>query len=446
MAAWVKLRTNRPWNRVFDFGAPDFSSFMYLSPAGFGASGQELRFGLVSPRGISDVGFPFQLPLGEWTHLAVTLRDATATLFLNGRPAVRQSGITSHPSDMGATTGNFFGRSRFADPSFDGSLDDIRMSCRAFDDREIAHLAHLPAPAVLPHQVAVDGDVTNVHDPAMLEAGGRFWLFSTGPGILARSSTDMATWTLAGSVFAQNPAWVTDAIGAIDSLWAPDISFFGGTYHLYYAASTFGSNRSCIGHATKDDLSSPSAWIDHGPVICSNVGTVDNFNAIDPNMTVSADGQRWLAFGSFWSGIKLIRLDATTGARDGDDIFDLASRPGDALEAPFLVYRAPYYYLFLSFDFCCRGADSTYHVVVGRSTSITGPYVDRTGLDLLHGGGTPVVSGNARWRGPGHNAIVQRGSTWLNLYHSYDALNAGIPTLRISELVWQEGWPLSAEP
>ncbi len=446
MAAWVKLRTNRPWNRVFDFGKPDFSSFMYLSPAGFGPLGQELRFGLISPRGVHDVGFPFQLPLGEWTHLAVTLRDDTATLFINGRAAVRQGGVTSNPSDMGTTTGNFFGRSTFADPSFDGSLDDIRMSCRAFDDREIAQLAHLPAPAVLPRRFAVGGAVTDVHDPSMIERDGRFWLFSTGPGILARTSPDLATWTFAGSVFAQNPAWVTETIGAIDSLWAPDISFFGGTHHLYYAASTFGSNRSCIGHATKDDLSSPAAWTDHGPVICSNVDTVDNFNAIDPNMAVSADGQRWLAFGSFWSGIKLIRLDATTGARAGTDMFDLASRPGDALEAPFLVYRAPYYYLFLSFDFCCRGADSSYRTVVGRSTSITGPYVDRTGLDLLHGGGTPVVSGNARYRGPGHDAIVQRGSTWLNVYHSYDALNAGVPTLRISDLVWQEGWPLSAEP
>jgi arabinan endo-1,5-alpha-L-arabinosidase len=446
MAAWVKLRTNRPWNRVFDFGKPDFSSFMYLSPAGFGPSGQELRFGLISPLGIHDVGFPFQLPLGEWTHLAVTLRDDTATLFVNGRAAVRQSGVTSNPSDMGTTTGDSFGRSTFPDPSFDGSLDDIRMSCRAFDDREISHLAHVPAPAVLPSRVGVAGAVTDVHDPVMIERDGRFWLFSTGRGILARTSTDMTTWTFAGSVFAQNPAWVTEAIGAIDSLWAPDVSFFGGTHHLYYSASTFGSNRSCIGHATKDDLSSPSAWTDHGPVICSNVGTVDNFNAIDPNMTVSADGQHWLAFGSFWSGIKLIRLDATTGARAGDDIFDLASRPGDALEAPFVIYREPYYYLFLSFDFCCRGADSSYRTVVGRSRSITGPYVDRTGLDLLRGGGTPVVSGNARWRGPGHNAIVQRGSTWLNVYHSYDALNAGVPTLRISELVWQEGWPLSAEP
>jgi arabinan endo-1,5-alpha-L-arabinosidase len=446
MSAWIKLRSNRAWNRVFDFGKPDSSSFMYLSPAGFGPFGQELRFGLITPRGVHDVGFPFVLPLDEWTHVAVTLQGDTATLFLNGRPVIRQGGVVSNPSDMGVTTGNFFGRSTFADPSFDGAMDDFRMACRGYDDREIAQLAHLPAPAVLPNQLALTGAITDVQDPSMIESGGRFWVFSTGPGLLTRSSPDLHGWTFTGTVFAQNPAWVTDAIGAIDSLWAPDISRFGGTHHLYYAASTFGSNRSCIGHATKDDLAAPGPWTDLGPVICSNVTSVDDFNAIDPNMIEDADGQRWLAFGSFWSGIKLIRLDAATGARVGDTIVGLASRPGDALEGPYVVYRAPYYYLFLSFDFCCRGADSTYRTVVGRSTSVTGPYVDRTGMDLLHGGGTPVVTGDSRWRGPGHNAVARRGASYLNLYHSYDALAAGVPTLRISELIWQEGWPVSAEP
>lgn len=447
-AAWVKLRTNRPWNRVFDFGKPDFSSFMYLSPAGFGPSGQELRFGLISPRGIHDVGFPFQLPLDEWTHLAVTLRDDTATVFLNGRAVVRQGGVTANPSDMGVTTGNYFGRSTFADPSFDGALDDIRLSCRAFDDREIAQLAHLPLPRALPDHVPVAGAITDVHDPALIERNGAFYLFSTGPGILVRTSTDLRTWSFAGRVFPENPPWVTATLGALDSLWAPDISFFGGSHHLYYAASTFGVNRSCIGHATKTDLASTAAWTDHGPLLCST--TADNFNAIDPNMVEDADGNRWLSFGSFWSGLQLVQLDPITGdlAAPGSPaaLRNIASRPGDALEAPFIIRRAPYYYLFQSFDRCCDGANSTYRTVVGRATSITGPYIDRTGLDLLHGGGTPVVTGDARWRGPGHNAILRRGHRTLNVYHSYDALAGGIPTLRISELIWQEGWPVSAEP
>jgi len=447
VTSWVKLKSNQPWNRVFDFGNPDATSFMYLSPAGFGAAGQELRFGLISPRGVHDVGFPFAMPLEEWTHLGVVLRDDTATLFLNGRAVTRQSGIVSNPSDMGRTIGNFVGKSTFAgDPTFDGALDDLRVSCRAFDDREIAQLAHRPAPATLPNQIDLSGAIVDVHDPAMIQAGGKYHLFSTGPGIMTRTSNDLRNWSFTGSVFPQHPQWVTDRLGPIDALWAPDISFFGGKYHLYYSASTFGSNRSCIGHATKDDLSSSAPWTDHGPAICSNMdGNVDDWNAIDPNVIVDQQGTPWLSFGSFWSGIKMVRLDGA-GARADNAVLGIASRPDTSVEAPYIVYRAPYYYMFASFDFCCRGTDSTYRTVVGRSSSVTGPYLDRTGLDMRFGGGTPVVTGDSRWRGTGHNAILKRNGEYLNIYHAYDALNNGIPTLRISELVWQDGWPINAQP
>lgn len=447
LSAWVKLRQNPAWNRVFDFGKPDFSSFMYLTPAGFGPQGQELHFGLITPIGIHDVGYPYIAPLAEWTHLGVVLRDQTASLFINGRAVTRQSGVISNPADMGATLGDTFGKSTFpADPTFAGSLDDIRMSCRAFADSELAQLAHLPAPAVLPQQLTLSGDITDVHDPSLIAAGGRYTVFSTGPGLLQRTSPDLRHWTFGGSVFAQNPAWVLEKFGNLDSLWAPDISFFGGVYHLYYAASTFGSNHSCIGHATKADLNSTSPWQDLGPVICSNdAGSVDDWNAIDPNVFVDASGTPWLSLGSFWSGLKLIQLD-DTGARVGTSLVALATGPSTAVEAPYIVYHAPYYYLFASFDFCCRGVNSTYHVVVGRSNSLAGPYLDRTGLPMLQAGGTPVVNGDSRFVGPGHNAVVQSGGQWFNVYHSYDALNNGIPTLRISELVWQEGWPVSAEP
>ncbi len=183
-----------------------------------------------------------------------------------------------------------------------------------------------------------------------------------------------------------------------------------------------------------------------GPVLCSNQdGSVDDFNAIDANVVLDQQGTPWLSFGSFWGGLKLAKL-ASTGVRADDILIDLAARPGSAIEAPFIVYRAPYYYLFASFDFCCRGVDSSYRTVVGRSRSVTGPYLDRTGLDMRAGGGTPVVQGDSRWRGPGHNAILKRSDRYFNIYHAYDAKNGGIPTLRVSELVWQEGWPVNAEP
>ncbi len=444
--AWTKLRQNQPWNRVFDFGSPDFSSFMYLSPAGVGAAGQELRFGLVTPVGVHDLGYPFTMPLEEWAHVGVTLRDQTATLFLNGRAASALSGVTSNPSDMGDTLQNTFGKSLFNDASFTGALDDVRFSCRGWDARELAQLAHPPLPTNAPVQRPLSGAIADVHDPAIIAAPGGYYLFSTGPGLLARFSPDLTSFTFVGQVFAENPPWVVERFGNLDALWAPDISFFGGTYHLYYAASTFGSNRSCIGHATKADLASSEAWVDHGPVLCSNQdGSVDDFNAIDANVIVDQAGTPWLSFGSFWGGLQLVPLSAS-GERQGTDIHTIARGPGTAVEAPYVVYRAPYYYLFASFDFCCRGADSTYRVVVGRSTSVTGPYLDRSGLPMLQAGGTPVVSGSSRFRGPGHNAVLATLGQTFNVYHAYDASNGGVPTLRISPLLWQDGWPVNAEP
>jgi arabinan endo-1,5-alpha-L-arabinosidase len=386
------------------------------------------------------------MPLEEWAHVGVTLRDQTATLFVNGRAASSVSGVVSNPSDMGETLQNTFGRSLFNDPSFVGALDDVRFSCRGWDPRELGQLAHPPLPANAPSQRPLTGAITDVHDPAIIAAAGGYYVLSTGPGLLTRFSPDLTSFTFTGQVFPENPPWVVERFGNLDSLWAPDISFFGGTYHLYYSASTFGSNSSCIGHATKSDLASSEAWVDHGPVLCSNQdGSVDDFNAIDPHVTVDQDGAPWLSFGSFWGGLQLVPL-TSTGERAGTEIHNIAKGPGTAVEAPFIVYRAPYYYLFASFDFCCRGTDSTYRVVVGRSTSITGPYLDRTGLPMLQAGGTPVVSGSSRFRGPGHNAILAALGQTFNVYHSYDASNGGIPTLRISPLLWQDGWPINAEP
>jgi arabinan endo-1,5-alpha-L-arabinosidase len=232
--------------------------------------------------------------------------------------------------------------------------------------------------------------------------------------------------------------------GATD-LWAPDISSFGGQYHLYYSASTFGSNSSCIGHATRASLGTGS-FADHGSVICSNHGSRDDWNAIDPNVIVDTEGTPWLAFGSFWSGIKAVRLDAQ-GARADDEVHALASRGGGAIEAPFLVRRCGYYYLFVSFDRCCNGNASTYNIRVGRSAQVLGPYVDAEGVPMLEGGGTLLVSGDSRFHGPGHNAVLFDGDRAYNVFHAYDGNAGGASRLRVAELAFdQDGWPVSGGP
>src|SRR5690606_1413925 len=295
--------------------------------------------------------------------------------------------------------------------------------------------------------VPVSGDI-DVHDPVVIEADGVYYMFHTGFGISVKTSTDLREWEDAGVVFSSNPSWIAEKVAGVTNLWAPDISYFGGKYHLYYSASTFGSNRSCIGHATRTALDG-GQWTDHGPVICSNEtpGT-DDWNAIDPNLIFDEDGNAFLAFGSFWSGIKMIELDAS-GARANGVLHSLAERSvnGRAIEAPFIVRRCSYYYLFVSFDYCCRGSNSTYRIMVGRSEDVRGPYVDHNGVPLTQGGGTLVLEGNARWRGPGHNAVLFVGQDAYNVYHAYDSQRGGRATLRIAELAWDEsGWPKSAGP
>jgi arabinan endo-1,5-alpha-L-arabinosidase len=144
----------------------------------------------------------------------------------------------------------------------------------------------------------------------------------------------------------------------------------------------------------------------------------------------------------------MIQLDMT-GARANNDLHALAARPdnGGALEAAYIVRRCGFYYLFTSFDACCKGVNSTYHIMVGRAPEVTGPYVDRDGKAMLQGGATLVLQGAGRWHGPGHNAVLFTKDGAFNVYHSYDADNNGNSFLRISQLAWDaDGWPVSGGP
>lgn len=441
-AAWVKLDANQPWNRIFDFGRSDRSSFLYLSAAG---PGHEIHVGLVAPTGVVDLGYPFVVPTGEWIHVGVTLRGGALSIYYNGRLVASRAGVTIKPSDMGVTDHDYVGKSQFPDPAFNGQIDDLRVSCRGYSATEMAALAHMPLQMPAPQTRSLSGDITNVHDPAIIAANGTYYVYSTAGGLQIRSSTDLTHWTYRGQVFSAVPAWITARLGlsGLDDLWAPDVSHFGGQYHLFYAASSFGTNNSCIGHATKADLASSTPWTDQGPLICTT--TADDWNAIDPHVVLDADGTPWVSAGSFWSGIHLFKLTTDGTLADGTR-YDLAETATTAIESSYIVYKAPYYYLFASYDACCRGAASTYNVKVSRATQITGPYFDRTGLDARIGGGTPVVTGDSRFAGPGSNAILRVGSQWWNVYHAYDALANGIPTLRISQLIWNEGWPVPEQP
>jgi arabinan endo-1,5-alpha-L-arabinosidase len=306
---------------------------------------------------------------------------------------------------------------------------------------------------VYPEGYRFRGDAIFVHDPSMAMEKGRYYLFSTDShlshGYLQiRRSDDLVHWSACGSIFDKLPAWIIEEFPDVKKLWAPDISYFQGKYHVYYAVSRFGTNTSVIGLATNvtlDPNSPQYKWVDEGPVLHS--GTGDYYNAIDPSILINTDGSVWMSFGSFFAGIKMKRIDPETGKLDPGDrkTYDLASRgsiSGNAIEAPFMIYHNGYYYLFVSFDFCCRGAQSTYRTMFGRSKSLYGPFLDMEGKSMMDGGGTELMAGNARWAGPGGASLFKNSKNgWYIVFHAYARTN-GAPWLQALPVHWKNNWPI----
>ena len=311
--------------------------------------------------------------------------------------------------------------------------------------------AIVASPMPQQNAVPVENAIRHVHDPCLIKQGDTYYLFSTGHGIPIRRSKDLVHWEAAGRVFtADVPEWAKAEIPGTVFPWAPDIAFLNGRYFLYYSISAFGKNRSLIGLATNKTLDPKSpnyAWKDEGKVFESF--PKDNYNAIDSNVLALGKNRLVLVFGSFWSGIQLVEADPKTGKpRAGAEAKPLARRPSpDAIEAPFLIRHGDYFYLFVSFDLCCRGTRSTYNIRVGRSKSVEGPYIDRDGKPLLQGGGTVVLQTEGNVIGPGHCAIVHERGRDLLIHHFYDGAANGIPTLQVRPLAWdKDGWvkPLSS--
>lgn len=305
-----------------------------------------------------------------------------------------------------------------------------------------AGAADVAAAAAYPNPGVVKGNIT-VHDPSLTRGPSSYLLASTAPGIDLRTSTDRTNFTFTGKAFPNGAPWTDTYTGTSNgNLWAPDVTYRGGKYLMYYAASSFGSNRSAIFLATSA-TGAPGTWTNQGLVYSTT--TSSNHNAIDPSLVVDANGAWWLSLGSFWTGIKMIQLDPSTGKRlaSNQTVHSLASRPGStAVEAPAILRHGGYYYLFTSWDSCCKAASSTYKIYVGRSTSITGPYVDRAGVRLTNGGGTQILASHDRYVGPGGQSVITDSDGDLLVYHYYDSADRGVAKLGVNLLGWDSsGWP-----
>lgn len=305
----------------------------------------------------------------------------------------------------------------------------------------------------------------SVHDPVIIKQDSTYYIFCTGMGIAVWSSTDKLHWKHEQPVFSSAPQWAVDAIpGFKGHIWAPDISYYNGLYYLYYSASAFGKNTSVIGVATNTTLhpNGPAyKWVDHGKVIQSVPGKT-NWNAIDPNLITDKDGTPYLVFGSFWDGLKLVKLnkDRLSVAEDINNIPTIATRRkqasedlpavdnnpvdagGNAIEGPFIYRHGKYFYLFASIDYCCKGPKSTYKMIIGRSKILKGPYLDKAGIAMNKGGGSILLQGDDKWYGVGHNGVASFDGADYIIFHGYDAADRGISKLRLEKLDWVDGWPV----
>lgn len=291
------------------------------------------------------------------------------------------------------------------------------------------------------------------HDPStVVKCKDRYYLFATGQGITSRSSVDKIFWSAGPRVFATPPAWTTNAVpGFTGTFWAPDVLYFSNRYHLYYSVSTFGSQVSAIGLVTNPTLDPADPnylWTDQGPVITSTNGMA--YNTIDPSVTWDTTGKLWLCFGSYWNGIYLTQLDPTTGLRLATNLTTYRLADSGSIEASYILPRGGYYYLFCNWGSCCDGVDSVYNIRVGRSTSITGPYLDKNGVNMVSGGGTLFLRASGKYAGPGHVGVLSEGGTQFLTHHYYDAnswdsgYNAyGTPRFAMLPLFWgADGWPV----
>lgn len=301
------------------------------------------------------------------------------------------------------------------------------------------------------------GDTSPVHDPSIIRQGSTYYLFSTdasstqGGFIPIRCSTDKIAWSACGYLFATLPSWVSGAVPQATEIWAPDVSYFNGAYHVYYAVSSFGSNVSAIGLATNTTLDSTDpnySWVDQGLVLQSSVS--DNFNAIDPNILIDAGGSVWLNYGSFWTGIYQQQIAPASGQiMSGSATYHLAERassvPNDPIEGSSMVYENGFYYLFVSWDYCCESdpSQSDYKIVVGRGASPNGPFTDESGVDMATGGGTILLQGDSTWAGPGgQTAYIDPTDGDLIVFHALMLSQNGLDYLFVRSLTWTNDWPV----
>jgi arabinan endo-1,5-alpha-L-arabinosidase len=273
-----------------------------------------------------------------------------------------------------------------------------------------------------------------IHDPSTIaECDGKYYTFGTGGGGLISEDG----WSWKGG--AERPGG-----GA-----APDVLKIGDRYLVIYGATGGGLGGGHNGRILTMwnktlDPKSPDFKYSEAIEVASSDGLEDN-DAIDPSLLLDpTTGRLWVSYGTYFGNIRMIEIDPQTGKRvDGNVPLDIAID----CEATDLIYRDGWYYLLGTHGTCCDGVNSTYNIVVGRSRTVTGPYLDNVGRDMKAGGGKMVIAAGDRVVGPGHfgRTIIDEGVEVMSCHYEADFEKSGRSVLGIRPLLWKNGWPVAGD-
>eukprot|EP00051_Salpingoeca_urceolata_P033085 m.18860 g.18860 ORF g.18860 m.18860 type:complete len:574 (+) comp5806_c0_seq1:924-2645(+) len=264
----------------------------------------------------------------------------------------------------------------------------------------------------------------------------RYWAVTTSgnakDAFPIRTSANLVDWELVGHVFPNGswPSW------AASDFWAPELHIMpDGAYRVYFTARCRHTKQLSIGVATTPSGSLAGPWVDSGaPILTNPLGTIDatyfhDTEHDDGGGATPAHYLVWKVDGN--SGGKPTPLYARQlrkdglGFADGTDAHLLLQQDqpweGPLVEAPWLVWRDPYYYLFYSGS---GFASSAYAIGVARSTSLLGPYKKACApvLSFYPTPGTPGQGPRYAFAGPGHCSVVRSGPTsddWVMVYHAW---------------------------
>lgn len=266
-------------------------------------------------------------------------------------------------------------------------------------------------------------------DPSVLKHGEDYYMvhssFGYVPGLLLWHSKDLVNWEPVGPALKKH----------VGIIWAPDLSFHDGRFHIYFPVLTNSGFTNMV--VTAADIRGP--WSE--PVDLK----VPNF---DPGHGVAEDGSRYL----FFNGGTMAPLskDGLTVTGPVKHVYDGWPIPEDwkietfAQEGPKILRHGDYYYMVLA-EGGTAGPATSHMVIMARSKSMEGPWENSPYNPVVR-----TQSDKEKWWSRGHATLLEGPDSkqWYLVYHAYENgyYNLGRQTL-LEPVEWTEdGWVKAIVP